>query len=81
MHREDEDPKAWQEWVSTACRATGTDPGQVDIEKTLHLASHVARRVARPMVPVTAFIAGLAVGGGADLDAALKALEDAARAE
>lgn len=78
MPHETDDTQAWQEWITTACRVTGTDPGQVDVDQILGLAGQVARQVARPMVPVTAFIAGLAVGSGADLTTTLKTLVAAA---
>lgn len=44
------------------------------VDALLDLAAAVAYAVARPMTPVTAFVAGLAAGRGADGDAAARAL-------
>lgn len=79
MGRENEDRQAWQDWIHQACAAVGIDPGEVPVAEILDLAGDVARGVARPMAPVTAFIAGVAVGRGAEPQAVIAALAAAAR--
>ncbi len=70
--------RAWQDWIDRACAATGVDPAQVNVDEVLALASTVARNVARPMVPVTAFIAGLAVGNAASAQPVIARLTEEA---
>lgn len=48
-------------WVPEACRVLGIDPAVVDVGLLLDLARDVAHGVARPAVPVTAFLLGYAV--------------------
>ena len=59
-----EDRSTWQLFVTSACAATGVDASLVDIDTVLDLAKQIAHSGARPMAPVSAFILGLAVGGG-----------------
>ncbi len=66
-----------RDWVEDACRRLGVSPGEVDVEAIHGLTGAVAERVARPMAPVTAFVAGLAVGAGAAPSAAFAALRAA----
>ena len=46
-----------------ALRALGVDPALVDTDRLLGVAADVAHQVARPAVPITMFIAGLAAAG------------------
>jgi len=60
------DEQRWAEWVETASAALGVNPSAVDIAAIHHLSKEVARRLERPLVPVSAFLLGLAVGGAAE---------------
>jgi hypothetical protein len=51
-------------WTAAACAELGLDPAAVDQRTILDLARVVAHQVDRPAAPVTAFLFGLAVGGG-----------------
>lgn len=53
-------------WVDGLTHELGVDAAAVDIDRILELASDVAHGVARPAVPISLFIAGLAVGRGAE---------------
>ena len=58
-------------WVVRACAELGLEPlsaGEQDA--ILDLARDVAHNVTRPGAPVTAFLLGVAVGRGADLEEA-----------
>ncbi|NJP30506.1 DUF6457 domain-containing protein [Micromonospora thermarum] len=66
------------EWVTAACAELGLDPAQVPVPAVLDLAKDVAHQVLRPGAPVTAYLLGLAVGGGADPAAAATRLRDLA---
>ena len=50
-------------WIDQLTDALGVDRGLVDIDRILQVASDVAHQVARPAVPVTLFVAGLAAAG------------------
>ncbi len=51
-------------WIDAACAELGIDRASVDERVILDLARDSAHRVDRPAAPVTAFLLGLAVGGG-----------------
>ena len=51
------------EWIDQLCEALGVDRAMVDIDRILEVSSSVAHQVARPAVPVSMFVAGLAAGG------------------
>jgi hypothetical protein len=68
------------EWTATACRELGLDPADANTTAVLDLARDVAHGVLRPAAPVTAYLAGLAVGRGADPAGALARLAMLARA-
>ncbi len=53
------------EWTAEVCTALGLDRALVDQALVLDLARDVAHGVARPAAPLTAYLAGLAVGRGA----------------
>jgi hypothetical protein len=57
---------ALEEWTASACRELGLDPADANTAAVLDLARDVAHGVLRPGAPVTAYLAGLAVGRGAD---------------
>lgn len=58
------DDHRWAEWVRSASAAVGVDAESVDIAAIHHLSKQVAHRLERPLVPVSAFILGLALGAG-----------------
>ncbi|WP_456844926.1 DUF6457 domain-containing protein [Cellulomonas sp. P5_C6] len=47
-------------WIDQITAALGVERELVDIDRLLEVASDVAHQVARPAVPVTMFVAGLA---------------------
>jgi hypothetical protein len=54
-------------WIEAACGELGIDRAEVDERLILDLARDAAHRVDRPAAPVTAFLAGIAVGSGQSL--------------
>ncbi|NUU17137.1 molybdopterin-guanine dinucleotide biosynthesis protein MobA [Cellulomonas humilata] len=50
-------------WIESLTAALGVDPTLVDTDRLLGVAADVAHQVARPAVPITMFIAGLAAVG------------------
>lgn len=50
-------------WIDQLCTELGVDRSLVDIDRILEVASGVAHQVARPAVPVSLFVAGLAAAG------------------
>jgi hypothetical protein len=50
-------------WIDDLCEALGVDRSLVDIDRVLEVSSSVAHQVARPAVPVSMFVAGLAAAG------------------
>ncbi len=79
-NRMPEDRSAWRPFIDRACAAVGVDPAQVDEDAILTMTREIAHAGARPMAPVSAFILGLAVGRGGNLEYLLRVLEDAATA-
>lgn len=58
-------------WVERVCAELGLAPLTApEQDAILDLAREVAHNVARPGAPVTAFLLGVAVGRGADLEEA-----------
>lgn len=54
-------------WVAHLVDELGVNPDAVDVDAVLDLASEAASGVARPAVPLTAYLVGCAVGAaGAD---------------
>jgi hypothetical protein len=60
-----------EEWVEQVCGELGIDSTEVDIDGLLDLSREVAHGVERRAAPVTTYLAGLAVGAGADPDEAV----------
>jgi hypothetical protein len=54
-------------WIEAACGELGVDRASVNERVILDLAKDAAHRVDRPAAPVTAFLAGIAVGTGQPL--------------
>ncbi len=72
------------EWTASVCTVLGVPPEAVDRDLVLELARDTAHGVARPAAPLTAYLAGVAVGRGADpgaVVAAIRALIPPAAAE
>ena len=55
------------DWTAAVVAELGL-PGNVDVRKVLDLARDVAHGVERPAAPLTTWLAGMAVAGGADPD-------------
>ncbi len=66
------------EWTAAACTELGLDRDLADVKTVLDLARDVAHDVARPAAPVGAFVLGLAVGRGQDLNQAAERLRELA---
>lgn len=66
------------DWVAEASKALGLS-AEVGVPLLLDLAREAAHGVARPAAPVTTFLLGLAVGAGADIEAASATLTELAR--
>lgn len=62
---EREDLSAHDPWIDAVCAELGIPREAVDVDAVLGLAGRVAHRVARPMAPVSTFLAGYALGAGA----------------
>jgi hypothetical protein len=65
------------DWTAAACADLGIDQATVDVRQILDLARDAAHQVDRPAAPVTAYLLGVAVGGGmpaAEAAARLRAL-------
>jgi len=54
-------------WIEAVCAELGIDRSAVDERLILDLARDAAHQVDRPAAPVTAFLAGIAVGTGLPL--------------
>lgn len=70
------------DWLVEAAKALGLDPVVDPARDTvliLDLAREVAHGVARPAAPLTSYLLGLAVAGGADLATAADTLAHLAR--
>ncbi|AQP46130.1 hypothetical protein RPIT_10845 [Tessaracoccus flavus] len=70
----------WHAWLANATDEVGGSVAEIPIDALLDLAAAVANDVARPMAPVSAFVAGLAAGRGADAEAVASALTRLAKA-
>ncbi len=57
-------------WTEAACAELGVRTDDAAVRTVLDLAREAAHQVERPAAPVTAFLLGLAVGGGQPLAAA-----------
>ncbi|WP_159940139.1 MULTISPECIES: DUF6457 domain-containing protein [unclassified Nocardiopsis] len=72
----------WAELVRRELDLTGTEPlRKEDVDRVLDLARDAAHSVARPAAPLTTYLLGVAVGQGADPDAAAAALSRLAVAQ
>ena len=71
------------DWIDQLTAALGVDRDLVDIDRLLQVSSDVAHQVARPAVPLTMFVAGLAAASSdpAGVLARIEALAAAWNAE
>ncbi|MDH2430181.1 DUF6457 domain-containing protein [Sphaerisporangium sp. TRM90804] len=67
------------EWTALVCKELGIDQEQVDRDAVLDLTRDVAHGVARPAAPLTAYLLGLAQGGGTASPDALERLSAMAK--
>ena len=69
MNQRIDDVSVFADWVTAAARSVDVSDESVDMDQILDLTAVVARRLARPMAPIAAFILGVAAANpGADLD-------------
>lgn len=68
-HDRNQDLSDLHRWLDTVAPVLGVSPTDIPVGDILDLAKVVARDVTRPGVPVTTFLAGLAIGRGLDADA------------
>jgi hypothetical protein len=54
------------EWIVVVCTALDLSPDDIDRSLVLDLAREAAHGVARPAAPLTTYLAGVAVGRGAE---------------
>jgi hypothetical protein len=54
-------------WIEAVCAELGVDRTAINERLILNLARDAAHQVDRPAAPVTAFLAGIAVGSGEQL--------------
>lgn len=65
------------EWIDAVRAELGLDAA-VDIDVILDVARVAAHNVARPAAPVTTFLLGIAVAGGADVADAARRIDELA---
>lgn len=70
------DPEDLAEWVRFLTQELGMS-ADVPIDDILELSKRVAHGVARPAVPITAFVAGYLAGAGVVPEIAIRAARDA----
>jgi hypothetical protein len=59
-----------EQWMGAVCADLGIPADAIDMRVVLDLARDVAHDVARPAAPLTAYLAGVAVGRGLPLQEA-----------
>ncbi|MGQ4267667.1 DUF6457 domain-containing protein [Nocardiopsis changdeensis] len=70
----------WADEVRVALGLPETEAmDRKDVDRVLDLAKDAAHSVARPAAPLTAYLLGIAVGRGADPEAAARMLGELAR--
>jgi hypothetical protein len=68
-----------EDWTEALCAELGLDPAEATQKTVLNLARVVAHTVDRPAAPLTAYLLGLAVGGGAPLPETAAKVQQLAR--
>ena len=71
-----EDRSEWRPFIQRASAAVGVDADLVDEDLILELTASIAHDGVRPMAPVGAYILGLAVGAGGDVEELKAAIEE-----
>lgn len=69
------EPDQLDDYVARAADALGVAVGEGDVAVLLDLARDAAHGVARPAAPLTAYLAGVAVGTGRSLPEVVSALQ------
>lgn len=69
-----------ERWTATVCADLGLDPAVADVRTVLDVTKDVAHGVARPAAPLTAYLLGIAVGGGRSLPEAASRIRALAEA-
>ncbi|WP_425307836.1 DUF6457 domain-containing protein [Ammonicoccus fulvus] len=77
-HDRNQDLSELYRWLDAVAPELGVNSADIPVGDVLDLSKVVAHDVTRPGVPVTAFLAGLAVGSGLNPDA-LATLTERAR--
>jgi hypothetical protein len=67
-----------ESWTEAACAELGIDPAVMDTRMVLDVARDTAHQVARPAAPLTAYLMGVAVGGGLPADEAAERIRELA---
>ena len=67
-----------ESWTEAACAELGIDPAVMDMRMVLDVARDTAHQVARPAAPLTAYLMGVAVGGGLPADEAAERIRELA---
>lgn len=68
-----DDGSTMDRWLAAAAEELGVEPlDRAGRDRLLDVTRDVAHGVARPAAPLTAFLLGLAIGSGADPDAAAR---------
>jgi hypothetical protein len=67
-----------ESWTTAACAELGIDLANLNMTEVLDLTRDVAHHVARPAAPLTAYLLGVAVGGGQSPEAAVGRLRQLA---
>jgi hypothetical protein len=68
-----------EDWTEALCTELGLDPADGSQKVVLNLARVVAHTVDRPAAPLTAYLLGLAVGGGQPLEETAQRIQQLAR--
>jgi hypothetical protein len=67
-----------ESWTEAACAELGIDPAVMDMRMVLDVARDTAHQVARPAAPLTAYLMGVAVGGGLPPEVAAERIRELA---
>jgi hypothetical protein len=68
-----------EDWTEALCTELRLDPADGSQKVVLNLARVVAHTVDRPAAPLTAYLLGLAVGGGQPLEETAQRIQQLAR--
>lgn len=71
------EPHELDAWAASAAQRLGVTLAPGDVSNLLDLARDAAHGVTRPAAPLTAYLAGVAVGSGRSFDEAARLLREA----